>query len=566
MAMRIEVAAASGRELRGAGAPPGTAAGTSGGAGPERASDPVLPGDSWFRRHPLIVVGAAPLLPMLIGSAINIWYNLTQIEPLLTPAQRAIFVRTIAAYNVTAYPVLTGVWIWLLLSLRHPYRDQVRGRTLDPARHLRAQRLVINLPWWGVGLAALGVALCVPVFLLALARGPDPVAPVLYTHLPVSFAISGLVPLTQVFFVIEILSQRLLYPVFFRESRPVGTPGTLALSLRGRGLLLAMSAGVCPVLSLLLLSLVPPGSGHDVRPFAMAVGGLGIALGLGTAWLLGRLVTEPVAELERATRAVTAGDLDVRIATLRADEFGLLIDGFNTMVAEMREKRRVEESFGRHVGARVARHILARDGGPGGAEQELTVMFADIRGFTARAEASTPSQLVALLNMFLTEMVEVIEQGHGGIVNKFLGDGLMALFGEWTGRPDHADAALAAGREMLARVERLNRLRAGESDAPLAIGIGIHTGRAVVGSIGSPRRLEYTAIGDTVNVASRVESLTKGLGVSLLITGATRRALRVPPPLQSLSPQHVPGYHAPVEVLRLAPEARGPSPEDLTPS
>ena len=304
---------------------------------------------------------------------------------------------------------------------------------------------MINLPWWGVGLAALGVALCVPVFLLALARGADPVAPVLYTHLPVSFAISGLVALTQVFFTIEILSQRLLYPVFFRESRPAGTPGTLALSLRGRGLLLAMSAGVCPVLSLLLLSLVPPGSGHDVRPFAFAVGGLGIALGLGTAWLLGRLVAEPVAELERATRAVTAGDLDVRIATLRADEFGLLIDRFNTMVAEMREKRRVEESFGRHVGTRVARQILARDGGPGGAEQELTVMFVDIRDFTTRAEASTPSQLVALLNVFLTEMVEVIEQGHGEIVNKFLGDGLMALFGEWTGRPDHADAALAAG-------------------------------------------------------------------------------------------------------------------------
>ena len=552
--MRIEVAAAGGPERRGAGAPAaGMAAGPSAGAGREPGSHPLPPADRWFRRHPLAVVAAAPLLPMLIGSGINIWYNLTQIDPLLTPAQRSIFMRTIAVYNVTAYPVLTGVWIWLLLSLRHPYRDQIHGRTPDPGRQLRAQRLVINLPWWGVGLAALGVALCVPVFLLALARGADPVAPVLYTHLPVSFAISGLVALTQVFFTIEILSQRLLYPVFFRESRPAGTPGTLALSLRGRGLLLAMSAGVCPVLSLLLLSLVPPGSGHDVRPFAFAVGGLGIALGLGTAWLLGRLVAEPIAELERATRAVTAGDLDVRIATLRADEFGLLIDRFNTMVAEMREKRRVEESFGRHVGTRVARQILARDGGPGGAEQELTVMFVDIRDFTTRAEASTPSQLVALLNVFLTEMVEVIEQGHGGIVNKFLGDGLMALFGEWTGRPDHADAALAAGREMLARVERLNRRHAGESEAPLAIGIGIHTGRAVVGSIGSPRRLEYTAIGDTVNVASRVESLTKGMGVSLLITDATRRALHAPPPLEPLPPQHVPGHHAPVQVLRLAP-------------
>ena len=280
------------------------------------------------------------------------------------------------------------------------------------------------------------------------------------------------------------------------------------------------------------------------------MGGLGIALGLVTAWLLGRLVTKPVDELRQATAAVAAGDLSVRISDLRADEFGQLIDGFNTMVAELREKRRIEEDFGRHVGQRVARQILERAGGLGGVQEELTIMFVDIRDFTARSEATPPERAVALLNVFLGEMVDVIEGRHGGIVNKFLGDGLMAMFAEWTGRSDHADAAVTAGCEMLKRLEDINGRLQATGELPLAIGIGIHTGRAVVGSIGSPRRMEYTAIGDTVNVASRVESLTKVVGAPLLITDATHKALRTPPALEPLPAQEVKG-HARLNVLRL---------------
>jgi adenylate cyclase len=496
-----------------------------------------------------VLTGVAPLLPMLIGSAINIWYNVTNVDPMLTADQRVIFIRTVNLYNLIIYPLLGAVAVWLLLSLREPYRQQTHGGIADAERRLRAQRRVINLPWSLVGLAAVGWGLCAPVFLYALSRSPEPLNPMLYAQLPISFAISGMIAITHGFFAVELVSQRTLFPVFFRDAHPAQTPGAFALSLRARGILLAVSAGVCPVVSLLLLTLVPRPEDNIV--FAMSVGGLGIALGLTTAWLLGRLVTEPVDELRRATQAVAAGDLTVRIPDLRADEFGQLIDGFNTMVAELRDKRRIEEDFGRHVGERVARKILERAGGLGGAEEELTIMFVDIRNFTTRSEASSPEQAVALLNVFLSEMVDVIEQRHGGIVNKFLGDGLMAMFAEWTGRLDHADAAVAAGREMLQRLQKINARLGDDGEPPLAIGIGIHTGRAVVGSIGSPRRMEYTAIGDTVNVASRVESLTKVVGAPLLMTEATRQALRVRMPLELLPAQPVKG-HAPVDVLKLA--------------
>lgn len=485
---------------------------------------------------------------MLIGSAINIWFNVTNIDPLLTQGQRAIFVRTVTLFNLVVYPVLGAVGAWLLLSLRRPFREQMRGGIADAGRRLRAQRRVINLPWYLVGLAVIGWGLCTPVFLAALRHSPEPLDPMLYAQLPISFGISGMIAITHGFFAVELVSQRLLYPVFFRDALPAATPGAFALSLRARGMLLALSAGVCPIVSLLLLTLVP--RPEENAAFALSVGGLGIALGLTTAWLLGRLVTEPVDELRRATRAVAAGDLSVRIPDLRADEFGQLIDGFNTMVAELREKRRLEEDLGRHVGERIARQILGRERGLGGVEEELTVVFVDIRNFTARSAVTAPEQVVRVLNLFLSEMVDVIEQRHGGIVNKFLGDGLMALFAEWTGRADHADAAVAAGREMLQRLQAINaRLRA-TGEPPLAIGVGIHTGRAVVGSIGSPRRMEYTAIGDAVNVAARVESLTKVVGAPLLLTEATRQALRTRLPLELLPAQQVKG-HAPVDVLKL---------------
>jgi adenylate cyclase len=512
------------------------------------------------RRSALWLIGAAPLLPSLIGSAVNIWYNITQINPLLTPLQRDVFMRTTILYNLAAYPLLVAVWISIVRSLRTPLRQARLSVSVDPMQLARARRRVINLPWWSAGLATIGWSLCIPVFLFTLSRTPDRLDPRLYAHLPVSFAISGMIAVTHGFFILELLTQRLLYPVFFHDAQPWATRGAFALSLRARGLLWAISAGVCPICSLLLLIVIP--TTVNTPSFALAVGGLGIGFGLTTAWLVGRLVTEPVGGLRRAAQAVAAGNLDVRIAQRRADEFGPLIDEFNNMVGGLREKTRIEETFGRHVGHRIARQILERDQTLGGVEQEITVMFVDIRNFTARSADSTPTQVVWLLNLFLTELVEIVEQRHGGIVNKFLGDGLMALFSEWTGRADHADAALDAGREMLDRLDRINAEIATQRQPPIAIGIGIHTGPAVVGSVGSPRRMEYTAIGDTVNVASRVEGLTKAVGEPLLLTAATRAALRSRHAVKELPPQWVKGQLEPVLVLSLTQSQAARSPND----
>jgi len=221
---------------------------------------------------------------------------------------------------------------------------------------------------------------------------------------------------------------------------------------------------------------------------------------------------------------------------------------------EIEERKRLEYSrrtLGLHVGQKVAERILARDPAIGGTEQEISVMFVDIRSFTARAANLKPDEAVNLLNQFLHAMVEVVEGEHGGMINKFLGDGFMALFGVDNDEDNHADKALAAGCDLERRLKRLNLDLATRGEEPIRIGIGINTGRALVGSIGSSERMEFTVIGNTVNVASRIEALNKTVNTTLLISKATRDALRRRISLRALPLQAIKGVVQPLEIFTL---------------
>ena len=500
-------------------------------------------------RHALVLTGLAPLIPQILGSAFNIWYNAVIISPLLsTPALQHRFTQTVIIYNVIVFPL--GIWLWLrhVHSFSNAFHQLRRGGEIDSARLTQLRRRLIHLPWFAAAISGAAWFLCIPVFIGALWQADPNLQPQLLWHLPISFCISGFISVTHTIFLVELASHWGLFPVFFSGVRADLIPDVITLSLRGRGVLWAVSASLCPIGSLLLLAFAPRTSGMSSAWFAVFVGTVGIAFGLCTAVMISGLVARPIDQLRTAAESVSQGKLDVSVPVARADEFGLLLGEFNNMIRGLKEKEKLRQTFGLHVGERAAEQILKRDPGLSGVEEQITVMFVDIRSSTAQAAAMKPAQVVEMLNDFFRVTVRVVEE-HGGMVNKYLGDGFMALFGAGDSNSKHADAGVTAGREILVALEELNRELAAVGREPIRIGVGLHTGPAIVGSIGSPERLEFTAIGDTVNVASRIESLTKTVGRPLLITAKVRESLTIDFPLEALSPQHVRGVAEPVEVF-----------------
>ena len=508
--------------------------------------------DAPLRRYPFLVTALAPLIPHLVGSAFNIWYNMTVIDPLLAAAHlKQRFIASVIIWNAIAYPAAVAIWLWLIFSLRPAYQRLNRGEnisadTLDPLR-----RRLVHLPWSGAAISAGAWFLGAVFFLISLATAGRTMSTQLYWHLPISFGVSGFIATTQSFFLIELASQWGLFPLFFRDARPDRLEGIHPISLRTRGFMWAVSASICPIGSLLLLLFAPPSPGTNPQLFGVFVAVIGVGFALISALLIGRSVAKPVDELRAAAHAVTEGQLDVHVPLRRADEFGALIGEFNRMVAELRDKEHLRKTFGAHVGRRAAEEILTRDPRLGGTEQEITVMFVDIRSFTARAAGLSPTETVALLNEFLRAMVQTVEVEHGGMINKFLGDGFMALFGIGSGSPNHADDAFAAARSIQKTLESLNADRGARGEDAIQIAIGINTGPAIVGSIGSPERMEFTVIGHVVNVASRLEGLAKMLNLELLISKATRDALRESITLLELPAQPVKGVDQPVAIFTI---------------
>ncbi len=193
---------------------------------------------------------------------------------------------------------------------------------------------------------------------------------------------------------------------------------------------------------------------------------------------------------------------------------------FAASIAAATARDRVTNLFGQHVSPQVVERLMAEGTSAAGDLRRVAVMFVDFRGFTAGAQSRSPQEVVDRLDGAFAVLVDILDR-QGGIVNKFLGDGFLALFGAPLEASDAAHRAVAAGREMLTAMDRINA----QTTWPLRIGIGIHFGEVVAGNIGSPRRKEYTVIGDTVNFASRLEALNKEFGSQLLISATVRAAL-----------------------------------------
>jgi adenylate cyclase len=249
----------------------------------------------------------------------------------------------------------------------------------------------------------------------------------------------------------------------------------------------------------------------------------------------------PLYHLTRAAIMLAAGVVAGLVAIRLRSKFRLA-------VSEAASRERVTNLFGQHVSPAVVERLLESPAEFAGETREICVMFLDIRNFTANARSRPPEEVVEFLNSAFAFMIEVVDR-QGGFINKFLGDGFMAVFGAPLDDPAAARHGVAAAREILAEIDRR-----GLADGawPLKVGIGLHIGAAVTGNIGSPRRKEFTAIGDTVNLASRLEQLTKEYGARLIVSDDVMTALGDTAGASArLDTVTLKGYGVPVRAWRL---------------
>ncbi|HTY27546.1 MAG TPA: adenylate/guanylate cyclase domain-containing protein, partial [Mycobacterium sp.] len=253
----------------------------------------------------------------------------------------------------------------------------------------------------------------------------------------------------------------------------------------------------------------------------------------------------PIRDLTEATDRVAVGNYSQRLPVVQDDDLGVLVASFNRMQAGLAERQRLHAAFGTYVDPALAARLLEQgDDVFTGGRREVTVMFIDIRDFTPFAEANTAEDTVARLNALFEIVVPAVVDA-GGHINKFLGDGALAVFGAPNDLAAHADAALQAA-------VKIHRLVADRFGSELRVGIGINTGVVIAGTIGGGGKLEFTLIGDTVNVAARVEQLTKTTGDPILLTQQCVDTLPSrPPELVDRGSHELKGKSAPVHVFGL---------------
>ena len=270
--------------------------------------------------------------------------------------------------------------------------------------------------------------------------------------------------------------------------------------------------------------------------------GLPISIGVGFAPSL-----QPIRDLAAGTERVAAGDYSRRLPVVQDDDLGALAASFNRMQAGLAERQRLQAAFGTYVDPALAARLLEQgDDVFTGERRQVTVMFVDVRDFTPFAEANTAEDTVARLNALFEIVVPAVVDA-GGHVNKFLGDGALAVFGAPNDLADHGDAAVNAAVV-------IQRLVAERFGGALRIAIGINTGVVIAGTIGGAGKLEFTLIGDTVNVAARVEQLTKTTGDAILLTGQSVDALNGrSPELINRGAHALKGKSAAVQVFALDP-------------
>ena len=430
-------------------------------------------------------------------------------------------------WSPVAYVLATTA---ILLYLR-PVIAYFRRGTPAPApllvrrRALEAPLAVTTMSFlpWLIGIVLL------PAITVALdgTWSPDLLSQHVYSPL-----VNGFLASATTYLLLDWLFRTLVVPRVFPDGRLAETPASLVLGVRGRLLVFLVAIAFTPLftmLGLLRAELMRLHAGYkdpatvitELATAGTLVFVVFVGLGMFLTLVLAQTLTRPLGSVADALRRVRGGDLDVRVRVDAIDEVGLLENGVNALVETLQDRERILHTFGRIVEPAVRDRLLAGDVGVGGELRHATVLFCDLRGFTALAERTPPAEVVATLNEFFS-LTTAWVRSCGGYVDKFIGDAVLVIFGLLEERQDGgtagAAAALRCGLGMRERLAELNAARAAAGKTPLLVSVGVHAGEVLAGRIGAADRHEYTVIGDTVNVAARLQQLCKESAHAVLVS------------------------------------------------
>ena len=371
----------------------------------------------------------------------------------------------------------------------------------------------------------------------------------------------GLVASAVGFFGIESQARRSLVPMLFPEGRLAQVNGVARISISRRIRMLYRMGSMVPM-TILIVTLftlhwevdssvmTAEAYGRGIIIFTLVLAGAFFI----TTGIVNRLVANsivgPLHEILSVTPKIREGDFSERIRVVSNDEIGMLGDAGNTMIKGLAEREMIRDIFGRYVTPEIRDEILAGRIPLEGERSEATVLFADLRGFTTFVEGNRPEEVISTMRSYFTAMHRVIRRNRG-LVLQFVGDEIEAVFGVPVHFEGHAEAAVQAALEMDQALGALNRERSAQGRAPLSHGIGIHSGMVLAGNTGSEDQPAYALIGDTVNVASRIQDLTKEAGCTILASQGTVERLTGHHHMEEQPARLVKGYSRPIVVYRI---------------
>ena len=448
----------------------------------------------------------------------------------------------------------------LLRPVSHCLIRMKNGLEVESGGLEQARRRIINLPFIFVG-----IHVCIWVLLPALIffvsywiRFMDVRTAVVFS---IRASMVGFITSSVAFYRIEDHCRKGLIPLLFPEGLLAGLKGAQHLAI-GRRIRLFYGMGTVLPLVILLVTLITvqwelvPGSmpareyGTRIIVFTVVLCGIFMV----SAGILNRLVVRSiVAPLENildVNTRIREGDYEARIKVVSNDEIGVLGDSGNAMIRGLAEREKLRNAFGRYVTPEIRDEILSERIPLEGERREGTVIFADLQSFTPFVENNPPEEVMRSMRAYFTRMQQAIRL-HRGLVIQFAGDEIEAVFGVPVYFEKHADAAVTAALGMRNALETLNRERTAEGKAAFAHGIGVHSGSVLAGNSGSEEQSAYCLIGNTVNVAARIQGLTRNVGCDILISGETVKQMSVSPKMEQQPPGRVKGYSKPITVYRL---------------